>query len=92
MRTETEHYRRWQSQLTNQGEGHTMGALYWMFADIWQAPSWASIGKLLVTLLQIMASCAQLVIVGSGTTLKYPEYYNILEGTRASENVLKSTP
>ncbi|XP_052253221.1 beta-mannosidase-like [Dreissena polymorpha] len=43
MRTETEHYRRWQSQLTNQGEGHTMGALYWMFADIWQAPSWASI-------------------------------------------------
>ncbi|WAR04162.1 MANBA-like protein [Mya arenaria] len=43
MRTETEHYRRWQSALNSRGEGNTMGALYWMFADIWPAPSWASI-------------------------------------------------
>ena len=45
MRTETEHYRRWQNRLDDQGQGHTMGALYWMLADIWQAPTWASIGK-----------------------------------------------
>ncbi|XP_060593754.1 beta-mannosidase-like [Ruditapes philippinarum] len=43
MRTETEHYRRWQSEINEYGEGKTMGALYWMFADIWQAPSWSSI-------------------------------------------------
>ncbi|XP_053372785.1 beta-mannosidase-like [Mercenaria mercenaria] len=43
MRTETEHYRRWQSEVNLYGEGKTMGAMYWMFADIWQAPSWSSI-------------------------------------------------
>ncbi|KAL3837189.1 hypothetical protein ACJMK2_022560 [Sinanodonta woodiana] len=43
MRTETEHYRRHQNYLNADGRGNTMGALYWMLADIWQAPSWASI-------------------------------------------------
>ncbi|XP_071805929.1 beta-mannosidase-like isoform X2 [Asterias amurensis] len=39
---ETEHYRRLQSTLID-GEGMTMGAVYWQLNDIWQAPSWASI-------------------------------------------------
>ncbi|KAL4228617.1 hypothetical protein ACF0H5_011667 [Mactra antiquata] len=43
MKTETEHLRRWQNRLDNEGQGNTMGALYWMLADIWQAPTWASL-------------------------------------------------
>ncbi|XP_064595240.1 beta-mannosidase-like [Liolophura sinensis] len=42
IRWETEHYRRWQSQLVD-SYGLTMGALYWQLNDIWQAPTWASI-------------------------------------------------
>ena len=45
IKTETEHYRRHQSQVVN-NEGMTMGALYWQLNDIWQAPTWASIGNL----------------------------------------------
>jgi len=45
MKTMTENYRRWQNRLDSEGQGNTMGALYWMLADIWQAPTWASIGK-----------------------------------------------
>lgn len=44
IKTETEFYRFSQSEIIN-GEGHTMGALYWQLNDIWQAPSWASLGK-----------------------------------------------
>ncbi|XP_059150316.1 beta-mannosidase-like [Physella acuta] len=44
IRTQTEHYRRHQSQLLSDGRGLTMGALYWQLNDIWQAPTWASIG------------------------------------------------
>lgn len=44
VKTETEFYRFSQSEIIN-GEGHTMGALYWQLNDIWQAPSWASLGK-----------------------------------------------
>ncbi|KAK3731374.1 hypothetical protein RRG08_017942 [Elysia crispata] len=43
MRTQTEHYRRYQSRLLDDGRGLTMGALYWQLNDIWQAPTWASI-------------------------------------------------
>lgn len=43
MKVETEHYRRWQNRLDDEGQGNTMGALYWMLADIWQAPTWASL-------------------------------------------------
>ncbi|GFR86652.1 beta-mannosidase [Elysia marginata] len=43
MRTQTEHYRRFQSRLLEDGRGLTMGALYWQLNDIWQAPTWASI-------------------------------------------------
>ncbi|XP_071100815.1 beta-mannosidase-like [Haliotis cracherodii] len=43
VQAETEHYRRWQNNLTSDGRGQTMGALYWQLNDIWQAPTWASI-------------------------------------------------
>nr|BAL43431.1 beta-D-mannosidase [Aplysia kurodai] len=43
MRTQSEHYRRFQSRLLSDGRGLTMGALYWQLNDIWQAPTWASI-------------------------------------------------
>nr|XP_003410544.1 beta-mannosidase isoform X1 [Loxodonta africana] len=42
VKIETEFYRRSRSEIVN-GEGHTMGALYWQLNDIWQAPSWASL-------------------------------------------------
>ncbi|XP_023230069.1 beta-mannosidase-like isoform X1 [Centruroides sculpturatus] len=42
IKTETEFYRRSQSDIIN-GEGKTMGALYWQLNDIWQAPTWSSI-------------------------------------------------
>uniref|UniRef100_A0A6I8PJV2 Beta-mannosidase n=1 Tax=Ornithorhynchus anatinus TaxID=9258 RepID=A0A6I8PJV2_ORNAN len=42
VKMETEFYRRSQSELVD-GEGRTMGALFWQLNDIWQAPSWASI-------------------------------------------------
>lgn len=45
IKTETEHYRRHRYQLADNGAGLTMAALYWQLNDIWQAPSWASIGK-----------------------------------------------
>ncbi|XP_076092568.1 beta-mannosidase-like isoform X1 [Mytilus galloprovincialis] len=43
MKTETEHYRRWQNKLDDKGRGLTMGAMYWMLNDIWQAPTWSSL-------------------------------------------------
>ena len=44
IKTESEVYLRAQSELNKKGEGYTMGALYWQLNDIWQAPTWASIG------------------------------------------------
>ncbi|XP_065941841.1 beta-mannosidase isoform X3 [Magallana gigas] len=43
MKTETEHFRRWQNRLDQSGRGNTMGAMYWQLNDIWQAPTWSSI-------------------------------------------------
>ncbi|XP_062852081.1 beta-mannosidase isoform X2 [Trichomycterus rosablanca] len=42
VKAQTEFYLRSRSDIVD-GEGHTMGALYWQLNDIWQAPSWASI-------------------------------------------------
>lgn len=44
VKTQTEFYRRSQSEII-EGKGRTMGALYWQLNDIWQAPSWSSIGE-----------------------------------------------
>ena len=44
IKTESEVYLRAQSEINGEGEGYTMGALYWQLDDIWQAPTWASIG------------------------------------------------
>ena len=43
IKTETELYRRGRSLLTSDGQGITMGALYWQLNDIWQGASWASL-------------------------------------------------
>nr|AEE61968.1 unknown [Dendroctonus ponderosae] len=43
IRVETEHYRRYRSYLTEEGNGYTMGALYWQLNDVWVAPTWSSI-------------------------------------------------
>ncbi|XP_021536047.1 beta-mannosidase [Neomonachus schauinslandi] len=42
VKIETEFYRRSRSEVVD-GQGYTMGALYWQLNDIWQAPSWASL-------------------------------------------------
>ncbi|XP_070973400.1 beta-mannosidase-like isoform X2 [Oncorhynchus clarkii lewisi] len=44
VKVQTEFYRRSQSEVI-EGKGHTMGALYWQLNDIWQGPSWSSLGR-----------------------------------------------
>lgn len=44
VKIETEAYRQAKSEINSIGEGMTMGALYWQLNDVWQAPSWSSIG------------------------------------------------
>ncbi|XP_048589787.1 beta-mannosidase isoform X2 [Nematostella vectensis] len=42
IKAESEHYRRMRSELA-QGQGNTMGAIYWQLNSIWQSPSWSSL-------------------------------------------------
>ncbi|XP_036372734.1 beta-mannosidase [Megalops cyprinoides] len=42
VKMQTEFYRRSRSEIIN-GQGNTMGALYWQLNDIWQGPSWSSV-------------------------------------------------
>ncbi|KAG5848420.1 hypothetical protein ANANG_G00098270 [Anguilla anguilla] len=42
VKAQTEFYRRSRSEIID-GQGKTMGALYWQLNDIWQGPSWSSI-------------------------------------------------
>lgn len=46
MRIQTEWYRKHRNTLLKDGRGLTMGALYWQLNDVWQAPTWSSIGKI----------------------------------------------
>ena len=46
VKVETEFYRRSMSQIFNNSQGLTMGALYWQLNDIWPGASWSSIGEM----------------------------------------------
>lgn len=45
VKLQTEWYRKWRSTLLPNGKGMTMGAMYWQLNDVWDAPSWSSIGN-----------------------------------------------
>lgn len=53
LRIQTEAYRQARSEVNYIGEGMTMGALYWQLNDVWQAPSWSSIGNCDINILEV---------------------------------------
>lgn len=57
MKSETEYYRRLRNTISDSGKGMTMGALYWQLNDVWQAPSWSSIGKFLCLFFFSLMNC-----------------------------------
>jgi len=61
IRMVTEFCRRGQNYIYGD-EGNTMGALYWQLNDIWQAPSWASLGTCRILLWVINAMCTYFLV------------------------------
>jgi len=54
MRIQTEWYRKHRNTLLKDGRGLTMGALYWQLNDVWQAPTWSSIGNTIILKLFVL--------------------------------------